>query len=1130
MLRNVLSRLPGLTSLPESCRPATAKALTRALSPQVDTSVFNRSRRLRQNEGTRLTRSHSVPPPTKRYEHYHYGRFNENEDLQTKEYKYERKLADKEDLSESGSKQRKLTEVMSEMTYELEAAKPKRSKSCIDFDAFKQIEDQSFEQEMLDHLQPSMLKPFGSSQTYSPNTFRCRPQSYTKPVFRMNEALEGNVKSREDARDTISENHRRAFSTNSLPNEHEYGNKLMDTISESGSTAVSMKKGQRSYSQRSKPATKLNQKIESCISNLEQVAAEPAITSSPPEKEHIFDPIINNLLAAKKNNMTRYNPSLEDVSINPPPFLEKLKYNVTTDAYVTPPAEILPKEKVMERHQMQSHKKGMENMQKRAISTSEGPLMMKSATVLAVQEKLRPSKMLDCPPEKTEKQPEESIKMAPDGRKCFLPSKVRLPVPECMPRPKHVCPPPPCKRADECLKILPKRLPFIPDGPCVCVEPYLPHVAPPMKRLDLSAEEPERVCPSPPCPQPRADDNMPHKPKQLKPYVPKPCACVEPPPMIDVPLKRLPPMCPPEEHERCFPERICPEEVCERADENLCVRPKKLPALVPKDCPSIEPEPMTDVRLKRLDLTMPEPPRICPCVEVCPCPRADDNYKPKHKPLRKIVPGDCPCIEPEYKDVHFKRLECIDEPEPCDVVDPCIPYPRADYGCWEYYTPPTPCEEIKKKRKSKKPVPRRMNFKPSTRCYSVQPRKNNFRDSADRLKSSTFTKLFKTNSVKAEEKVEKEQPLIPSMTNVVKKKAKPKTVVPNTVILLDQLNTLEKELSKDTIHFEPQKSNKIDIRKIMTSISAFEKESATKTAQRATVRNLSTTMATKLSSVPNTSEKVDIKVGQHGIKTTASTRKDDKCAKSNFCPKKERPCPKGPRLTPMKNCPSGERRPSCQRRRPINCCQKPPPPYPSFSELMDEEIEPFSEHAEWTCKRKECGFHPKTTKEFEPLNEKKHKKCYSTMTFNVKKLVDEQPDDLKSERGALGNDSSAKGPRSQRLDNGRFVRKLFQQETKERKSIAQCPSSISENCHVIRNTGCHLVLSCPTTSIRRYSSNTNSFTRTYASESEKDKKTSVRICRIQHEKPRCQGKCPKFDYPHCPEKTDKRCDVKLPND
>nr|CAI5842783.1 unnamed protein product [Callosobruchus analis] len=869
------------------------------------------------------------------------------------------------------------------------------------------------------------------------------------PTFKMNKVLEGTKKTKEESQeepDAVSEGARRTSSTNSVPSVFDY--KPLDTLSDTMSTGPTP-----ILPSKTKSATKFKQESDIRTPGPDEFVAEPDITRTHAKKEHIFDPTINNMIAAKRNQQWYQKPA-------------RLKYNNNVQTISPPQTEMLHREKVTDRQQMHTCKKGVEKIQRRAISTTEGPLGIKSATVLAVAKKLRPSKMIDCPEKEPKKPKEEQIRMSPDGKKCFLSPKV----PECMPRPKHDCPPPPCVRADECLTVRPKKLPFIPDGPCVCVEPYVPHIAPPIKRLNLTSPEPPRVCPPPPCPQPRADDNMPHKPKQLKPYVAKPCACVEPPPMIDVPLKRLPPKCPPEMEEVCYPERVCPEEICVRADENLCVRPKRLPVLEPKDCPCIEPEPMKDVRLKRLDLRVPEQPRICPCVEDCPCPRADDNLKLKVKPLRKIVPGDCPCIEPEYKDVNFKRLECIEEPEPCDITDPCIQYPRADYGCWEYYTPPDPCEE--KKKQAKKVKPRKIiNFKPQQRCYRAEPKKSSFSVGVEKLKSTTWTRLQKNEVTPQQNR---------PMKNLVRSKVTVSPPKSNTIALLDKLNDFPTNTADNKIRFDGSKNSKLDVKKIMTP-------------------RLPTTKPAKARETNSSHRPITT--------TTPNSKKDDyKCSAKRDCAKKPKKCNKGPCPSlPTFNCPSGERRPGCRKKKVVDCCEKPPSPYPSFSELMEGQIEPFSEFSEWTCKRKEYGFYPKTTKEFEPLNTKKNKKCYSTLSFKVKDLLDTAPEDFET-----------------------GVHILFKKGNRKRESIAECPSSKTANVRVIRNTGCHTVHSCPTTNIRNYSSTSNQSSRNYSYYGgEKDKKTSVRICRIQHEKPcKCtKEKCPKFDFPHCPPKTERECMV-----
>lgn len=96
-------------------------------------------------------------------------------------------------------------------------------------------------------------------------------------------------------------------------------------------------------------------------------------------------------------------------------------------------------------------------------------------------------------------------------------------------RPVRVCPvidlcP---ERADKCLKIVPKKLPILPDSPCPCIDSPPPTIAPPIKRLHLHVPEPERVCPPPdPCDEvERADDNLKQRKKKLPKFVPGDCPC-----------------------------------------------------------------------------------------------------------------------------------------------------------------------------------------------------------------------------------------------------------------------------------------------------------------------------------------------------------------------------------------------------------------------------------------------------------------------------------------------------------------------------------------------------------------------------------------------------------------------------
>lgn len=148
--------------------------------------------------------------------------------------------------------------------------------------------------------------------------------------------------------------------------------------------------------------------------------------------------------------------------------------------------------------------------------------------------------------------PFEPVKCETDvKKKIYLASKVKLSVSPCLARPSysgcskdHGCP----DRADDCLQVKPKKLPKIRVGPCPCVDPPPPTIAPKLEKLNLKFGDPPKVvCHIPPCQIPRADESNPYKFKQLKPYVPRDCLCIDPPPMTDVKFKRLP---------RCAPEEV----------------------------------------------------------------------------------------------------------------------------------------------------------------------------------------------------------------------------------------------------------------------------------------------------------------------------------------------------------------------------------------------------------------------------------------------------------------------------------------------------------------------------------------------------------------------------------------------
>lgn len=217
-------------------------------------------------------------------------------------------------------------------------------------------------------------------------------------------------------------------------------------------------------------------------------------------------------------------------------------------------------------------------------------------------------------------------------------------------------------------------------------------------------KEKEKICPDLKKCEPRADDGMVIKPKNLPVITAKECPCV-PHEILDAPpLKRLIPK------PVVVPPRPCPIRECTipRADRNMTVEKKSLPALPPGSCPCIEPEPPVDCaplrKLKKKPIVFK---RVCPVEEDCP-ERADEHLTVRAKRLPKLEVPDCPCIEPSPpEDIKpLQRLRKVYVPEPlrvCPKEDICDEIPRSDEDDWLYWkrveVKPAACEEPVKSNK-----------------------------------------------------------------------------------------------------------------------------------------------------------------------------------------------------------------------------------------------------------------------------------------------------------------------------------------------------------------------------------------------------------------------------------------------
>uniref|UniRef100_A0AAR5QI35 Uncharacterized protein n=1 Tax=Dendroctonus ponderosae TaxID=77166 RepID=A0AAR5QI35_DENPD len=597
----------------------------------------------------------------------------------------------------------------------------------------------------------------------------------------------------------------------------------------------------------------------------------------------------------------------------------------------------------------------------------------------------------------------------------YLPSKVKLPVDPCLQRPEYRdCKPDTrctIERADECLEIGPKQLPKLRTGPCPCIDPPVPTVNPKLERLQFKFEDPPKViCHPPTCDVPRADDDNPYKFKPLKPYVPQVCECVEPPPMYNVKLKRLP-RCEPEEI--CRPVRVCPViDLCpERADKCFKVVPKRLPLLPDSPCPCIDtPPPAVAPPIKRLDLHVPEPERVCPPPRPCDeVQRADDNLKQRRKKLPKFVPGDCPCEDKPMIDWNLKRLVCEDEPRDCIVPDPCRAFPRADWGCWEYTQdvcedvdekclPPKPkCEKPKKEKPCRKPSIcenagagvldyRNVSKRKYSNASSSSSLKLYQRMKSTSEKTTSRSAASKPTSLSSSQPTRKSTQFAPKLKGTSKKSANAPAL--QLVKLLNQLETTSNRESQHLL-FKPEKVEKVDYNHILKTIASTTAELEKKEIAKTNA------MAAQTLKKP---KQTTLRVTSRAISTTEHSHSETEMKKKKECQAKEK-CKKiKPSLKAImckKSCPKyhvchdadneRECRPFCKMERVPVCCEKEESPYTAYSDNLNREIQPYThtKTPQWTCNRKQYGFHPVYKKEHDVPNSDKTKnlKRYSTSTL-----------------------------------------------------------------------------------------------------------------------------------------------------
>lgn len=237
----------------------------------------------------------------------------------------------------------------------------------------------------------------------------------------------------------------------------------------------------------------------------------------------------------------------------------------------------------------------------------------------------------------------------PLGREGVVMPKLRRLPKVRVKEPKKVCPVAEdiCgehERADYRLRVKPKQLPILKIKDCPCREDPPLSEGEPLRRPQKTHEVHEDIreeCPTTKrCGDPRADDGVVLvKPKKLPKLVPQECPCTTAEIEDTPPLKRLIP------REVPIPPRICKPKVkayCPpRADGKIVVKRKQLPILKAPDCPCVDETPSQDIKMPRLKKRKVKiPKRVCKKREkfVCP-PRLDDvkKYKLKKKKLKTLV-------------------------------------------------------------------------------------------------------------------------------------------------------------------------------------------------------------------------------------------------------------------------------------------------------------------------------------------------------------------------------------------------------------------------------------------------------------------------------------------------------------
>lgn len=206
--------------------------------------------------------------------------------------------------------------------------------------------------------------------------------------------------------------------------------------------------------------------------------------------------------------------------------------------------------------------------------------------------------------------------------------------------------------------------------------------------------------------------------------------------------------------------------------------------------------------------------------------------------------------------------------------------------------------------------------------------------------------------------------------------------------LVKLLNQLETTSNRDSDHllFKPEKVEKVDYNHILKTIASTTAELEKKEIAKTNA------MAAQTLKKP---KQTTLRVTSRAISTTEHSHSETEMKKKKECKAKEK-CKKiKPSLKALmckKQCPKyhvchdadneRECRPFCKMERVPVCCEKEESPYTAYSDNISREVQPYTQTKtpQWTCNRKQYGFHPVYKKEHDlPKSDKpKNVKRYST--------------------------------------------------------------------------------------------------------------------------------------------------------